>query len=100
VGLRRVLLRYEGDLAVEHLLDPGRVQRALPAGDGEDGDAVAEEVGGDAHRVHDAVDAEQQGDDSVYDGGGASSGLLTLTALGSSVSDGYKATLTIGVSTS
>jgi protocatechuate 3,4-dioxygenase beta subunit len=39
-------------------------------------------------------------DDSVYDDGGASSGLLTLTALGSSVSDGYKATLTIGVSTS
>lgn len=39
-------------------------------------------------------------DDSVYDDGGASSGLLTLTAIGSSVSDGYKATLTIGVSTS
>ncbi|WP_371596538.1 intradiol ring-cleavage dioxygenase [Streptomyces sp. NBC_00564] len=37
-------------------------------------------------------------DDTVYDGGGASSGLLTLTALGSSVSDGYAATLTIGVS--
>lgn len=38
-------------------------------------------------------------DDSIYDDGGASSGLLTLTALGSSVSDGYKATLTVGVST-
>ncbi|WP_416984486.1 intradiol ring-cleavage dioxygenase [Streptomyces sp. T028] len=36
-------------------------------------------------------------DDSIYDDGGASSGLLTLTALGSSVSDGYKATLTVGV---
>ncbi|MEW2403681.1 intradiol ring-cleavage dioxygenase [Streptomyces sp. NPDC046862] len=36
-------------------------------------------------------------DDSVYDDGGASSGLLTLTALGSGVSDGYKATLTVGV---
>lgn len=35
--------------------------------------------------------------DSVYDDGGASSGLLTLTALGSSVSDGYLATLTVGV---
>ncbi|MER6955085.1 MULTISPECIES: intradiol ring-cleavage dioxygenase [unclassified Streptomyces] len=35
--------------------------------------------------------------DSIYDDGGASSGLLTLTALGSSVSDGYKATLTVGV---
>ncbi|MFF4252136.1 intradiol ring-cleavage dioxygenase [Streptomyces sp. NPDC001663] len=38
-------------------------------------------------------------DDTIYDDGGASSGLLTLTALGSSVSDGYKATLTMGVST-
>lgn len=36
-------------------------------------------------------------DDSIYDDGGASSGLLTLTALGSSVSDGYKATITVGV---
>ncbi|MPY63928.1 intradiol ring-cleavage dioxygenase [Streptomyces spongiae] len=36
-------------------------------------------------------------DDSIYDDGGASSGLLTLTALGDSVSDGYKATLTVGV---
>lgn len=36
-------------------------------------------------------------DDSIYDDGGASSGLLTLTALGSSVSDGYAATLTVGV---
>lgn len=35
--------------------------------------------------------------DSIYDDGGASSGLLTLTALGSSVSDGYTATLTVGV---
>ncbi|MFJ4789681.1 intradiol ring-cleavage dioxygenase [Streptomyces sp. NPDC088794] len=39
-------------------------------------------------------------DDSVYDDGGAASGLLTLTALGSGVSDGYAATLTVGVSTS
>ncbi|MGW7255153.1 intradiol ring-cleavage dioxygenase [Streptomyces sp. NPDC054834] len=39
-------------------------------------------------------------DDTVYDDDGASSGLLTLTALGDSVSDGYKATLTVGVSTS
>ena len=38
-------------------------------------------------------------DDSIYDDGGAASGLLTLTALGSSVSDGYTATLTVGVST-
>jgi len=37
-------------------------------------------------------------DDTIYDDGGASSGLLTLTALGSSVSDGYAATLTVGVS--
>jgi protocatechuate 3,4-dioxygenase beta subunit len=36
-------------------------------------------------------------DDTIYDGGGASSGLLTLTALGDSVSDGYAATLTVGV---
>ncbi|NNN34150.1 intradiol ring-cleavage dioxygenase [Streptomyces sp. S3(2020)] len=35
--------------------------------------------------------------DGIYDDGGASSGLLTLTALGSSVSDGYTATLTVGV---
>ncbi|MET8974140.1 intradiol ring-cleavage dioxygenase [Streptomyces sp. NPDC004539] len=35
--------------------------------------------------------------DSIYDDGGASSGLLTLTALGTSVSDGYTATLTMGV---
>ncbi|MFJ3302098.1 intradiol ring-cleavage dioxygenase [Streptomyces sp. NPDC086549] len=39
-------------------------------------------------------------DDTIYDDGGASSGLLTLTALGSGVSDGYKATLTMGVDTS
>lgn len=37
-------------------------------------------------------------DDSIYDDGGASSGLLTLTALGTDVSDGYTATLTVGVS--
>ncbi|MFG2958522.1 intradiol ring-cleavage dioxygenase [Streptomyces sp. NPDC048291] len=42
----------------------------------------------------------QLSDDTIYDDGGASSGLLTLTALGDSVSDGYKATLTVGVSTS
>ncbi|MEU1159390.1 intradiol ring-cleavage dioxygenase [Streptomyces sp. NPDC090075] len=42
----------------------------------------------------------QLDDDTIYDGGGASSGLLTLTALGDSVSDGYTATLTVGVSTS
>ncbi|MFJ3302096.1 intradiol ring-cleavage dioxygenase [Streptomyces sp. NPDC086549] len=36
--------------------------------------------------------------DSIYDGGGASSGLLTLTALGSSTSSGYTGTLTLGVS--
>jgi len=42
----------------------------------------------------------QLDDDGIYDGGGASSGLLTLTALGDSVSDGYAATLTVGVSTS
>ncbi|MEV6505784.1 intradiol ring-cleavage dioxygenase [Streptomyces sp. NPDC051642] len=40
------------------------------------------------------------GDDTIYDDGGAASGLLTLTALGSTVSDGYTATLTVGVSTS
>lgn len=39
-------------------------------------------------------------DDSIYDDGGASSGLLTLTALGDSVSDGCKATLTVGVDSS
>jgi hypothetical protein len=38
-------------------------------------------------------------DDGSYDDGGASSGPLTLTALGDSVADGYKATLTVGVST-
>ncbi|WP_405866566.1 intradiol ring-cleavage dioxygenase [Streptomyces sp. NBC_00005] len=42
----------------------------------------------------------QLDDDTIYGGGGASSGLLTLTALGDSVSDGYRATLTVGVSTS
>ncbi|MET8946210.1 intradiol ring-cleavage dioxygenase [Streptomyces sp. NPDC004542] len=36
--------------------------------------------------------------DGIYDGGGASSGLLTLTALGSSASSGYSGTLTLGVS--
>lgn len=41
----------------------------------------------------------QLADDSIYDDAGASSGLLTLTPLGESVSDGYKATLTVGVST-
>ncbi|MEU6254195.1 intradiol ring-cleavage dioxygenase [Streptomyces sp. NPDC047043] len=35
--------------------------------------------------------------DSIYDGGGAASGLLTLTALGSSTSSGYSGTLTLGV---
>ncbi|MEU4090746.1 intradiol ring-cleavage dioxygenase, partial [Streptomyces aureus] len=38
--------------------------------------------------------------DSVYDGGGASSGLLTLTALGSTAASGYTGTLTLGVRTS
>ncbi|MEU9286610.1 intradiol ring-cleavage dioxygenase [Streptomyces sp. NPDC048275] len=38
--------------------------------------------------------------DSIYDEGGAASGLLTLTALGSSASSGYAATLTVGVETS
>ncbi|WP_314221618.1 intradiol ring-cleavage dioxygenase [Streptomyces zaehneri] len=35
--------------------------------------------------------------DSIYDEGGAASGLLTLTALGSSPSSGYAGTLTLGV---
>ncbi|WP_428934529.1 intradiol ring-cleavage dioxygenase [Streptomyces sp. ACT015] len=35
--------------------------------------------------------------DSIYDGGGAKSGLLTLTALGSTTSAGYTGTLTLGV---
>ncbi|WP_329277423.1 intradiol ring-cleavage dioxygenase [Streptomyces sp. NBC_01451] len=35
--------------------------------------------------------------DSIYDEGGAASGLLTLTALGSSTSAGYAGTLTVGV---
>ncbi|MDF3142684.1 MULTISPECIES: intradiol ring-cleavage dioxygenase [unclassified Streptomyces] len=35
--------------------------------------------------------------DSIYDGGGSTSGLLTLTALGSSPSAGYAGTLTLGV---
>jgi protocatechuate 3,4-dioxygenase beta subunit len=35
--------------------------------------------------------------DSIYDGAGAASGLLTLTALGSSTSSGYTGTLTLGV---
>jgi len=38
--------------------------------------------------------------DSVYDDGGAASGLMTLTALGSSTSSGYTGTLTLGVSQS
>ncbi|GAA3797871.1 intradiol ring-cleavage dioxygenase [Streptomyces phyllanthi] len=38
--------------------------------------------------------------DSIYDDGGAASGLLTLTALGSSPSAGYAGTLTVGVETS
>ncbi|MFF8530946.1 intradiol ring-cleavage dioxygenase [Streptomyces sp. NPDC015532] len=38
--------------------------------------------------------------DSIYDDGGASSGLLTLTALGSTASSGYTGTLTLGVETS
>lgn len=35
--------------------------------------------------------------DSIYDEGGAASGLLTLTALGSSPSAGYTGTLTLGI---
>jgi protocatechuate 3,4-dioxygenase beta subunit len=38
--------------------------------------------------------------DSIYDDGGAASGLMTLTALGSSASSGYTATLTLGVAQS
>jgi protocatechuate 3,4-dioxygenase beta subunit len=38
--------------------------------------------------------------DSIYDDGGAASGLLTLTALGSSTSSGYAGTLTLGVESS
>ncbi|WP_326690797.1 MULTISPECIES: intradiol ring-cleavage dioxygenase [unclassified Streptomyces] len=36
-------------------------------------------------------------EDSIYDGGGATSGLLTLKALGSTPSDGYAGSLTVGV---
>ncbi|MFE0672444.1 intradiol ring-cleavage dioxygenase [Streptomyces sp. NPDC058867] len=35
--------------------------------------------------------------DSIYDEGGAASGLLTLTALGSTTSAGYTGTLTLGI---
>ncbi|WP_262057695.1 intradiol ring-cleavage dioxygenase [Streptomyces sp. STR69] len=35
--------------------------------------------------------------DSIYDDGGAASGLMTLAALGSSTSSGYTGTLTLGV---
>ncbi|MGW3285535.1 intradiol ring-cleavage dioxygenase [Streptomyces sp. NPDC001002] len=35
--------------------------------------------------------------DSIYDDGGAASGLMTLTALGSSTAAGYSGTLTLGV---
>ncbi|TPQ19514.1 intradiol ring-cleavage dioxygenase [Streptomyces sporangiiformans] len=35
--------------------------------------------------------------DSIYDGGGAASGLLTLTAVGNSPSSGYAGALTVGV---
>ncbi|NEC89348.1 intradiol ring-cleavage dioxygenase [Streptomyces sp. SID12501] len=38
--------------------------------------------------------------DSIYDDGGATSGLLTLTALGTSTSAGYAGTLTLGVESS
>jgi protocatechuate 3,4-dioxygenase beta subunit len=38
--------------------------------------------------------------DSIYDEGGAASGLMTLTALGCSTSSGYTGTLTLGVSQS
>ncbi|MEW2403685.1 intradiol ring-cleavage dioxygenase [Streptomyces sp. NPDC046862] len=38
--------------------------------------------------------------DGIYDDGGAASGLLTLTALGSSPTAGYAGTLTVGVETS
>ncbi|WP_405893558.1 intradiol ring-cleavage dioxygenase [Streptomyces sp. NBC_00104] len=38
--------------------------------------------------------------DSIYDEGGAASGLLTLTALGSSPSAGYAGSLTVGVESS
>lgn len=38
--------------------------------------------------------------DSIYDGGGAASGLLTLTAPGGTTSSGYTGTLTLGVSQS
>ncbi|MEU9186309.1 intradiol ring-cleavage dioxygenase [Streptomyces sp. NPDC048484] len=37
--------------------------------------------------------------DGIYDEGGAASGLLTLTALGSSTTAGYAGTLTLGVET-
>ncbi|MBE4737884.1 intradiol ring-cleavage dioxygenase [Streptomyces caniscabiei] len=37
--------------------------------------------------------------DSIYDDGGAASGLLTLTALGSSPTAGYAGSLTVGVET-
>ena len=35
--------------------------------------------------------------DSIYDGQGAASGLLTLTALGGTPAAGYTGTLTLGV---
>ncbi|WP_405720892.1 intradiol ring-cleavage dioxygenase [Streptomyces sp. NBC_01537] len=39
-------------------------------------------------------------DDTVYDGDGTPSGLLTIEAVGDDPSDGYTATLTVGVDTS
>lgn len=38
--------------------------------------------------------------DSIYDDGGAASGLLTLTALGTSPTSGYAGTLTLGIESS
>jgi protocatechuate 3,4-dioxygenase beta subunit len=60
-------------------------------------EAITKRVGAVSPYSTNTVTRTTLAQDSIYDDGGAASGLLTLTALGSSPSAGYTGTLTLGV---
>ncbi|MCX4909033.1 intradiol ring-cleavage dioxygenase [Streptomyces sp. NBC_00878] len=62
-------------------------------------EAITEDVAEVAAYAANTVPRTTLAQDSIYDDGGAASGLLTLTALGSTANSGYAGTLTLGVET-
>lgn len=62
-------------------------------------EGITEDVAEVAAYAANTVPRTTLAQDSIYDEGGAASGLLTLTALGGSAASGYAGTLTLGVET-